>query len=358
MKEKELSRRDFIKGSTVAVTGAVILGLTECRKAYAVSDTEQTAANNGNEAETSSSLIPAYFSENLRSAVRKVREIMLGIGREGDAFVFITDCHWHNNEKHSPALIRYILKNTSVKMVVNGGDYLWGHRDTKQSAVNEIYACVKSLEFHESGCRTFNVIGNHDHNTNNNQDKSTYLTAIEAYSLTQKENENNDISYGGYNYYYWDNRAAQIRYVFFDRRAGAKPEEKTWLEEVMGTLPAGYSVICFIHGIYQAKKTDDGYIFAMEQQAVLDMFEPFKGKIICFVQGHAHMDGVFYAYNEQTEVPIIVTDCDCKNPVMTGVTATVGTITEQCFDIMIVNRTKRLIHCIRVGRGADREISF
>lgn len=355
MKEKQISRRGFIKGSAFAAVSAVIFGLNDGRKAHAASDGEASAA--GQTGNTSAD-IPPWFSENVKSAAARVREKMLGVGREGDAFVFITDCHWRNNEKHSPALIRYILKITSVKMVVNGGDYLWGHHDTKQAAIDEIYSCVKALKFNDNGCRTFNVVGNHDHNSNNNQEKSTYLSAMDAYSVIQKECESNDIIYGGYNYYYWDNRAAQIRYVFFDRRAGAKAEEEIWLKEVMGTLPNGYSVICFIHGIYQAKKTDEGRIFAIEQQVVLDMFEPYKDRLICFIQGHTHMDGVFYAYNEQTEVPIIITDCDCKRPMAPGVTASVGTITEQCFDIMVVNKKERRIHCIRVGRGADREISF
>lgn len=302
-------------------------------------------------------IVPNYFETQLDSAVSAIMQNMMAAGQNGDTFIFVTDCHWYNNQKHSPALINHILKNTNIKMVVNGGDIIQGHEATKNDAIEEIFDCIKAFQFGDSTIKTYTLFGNHDDNTNNNaEDTEAHLSQIELYALMFKSFESNNVKYGGHNYYYIDNDVTKIRYYFLDWLPSTMTAQAEWVSQSMSELPSGYDVVVFCHGIYRSQNVGGTYIFVMESQAVLDMFESYKENVICFVQGHAHMDGVFMAYDGA--VPIIITDTDAMNPVGANVTATVGTVTEQCFDVFVINKAERTISCTRVGRGSDREISY
>lgn len=296
--------------------------------------------------------IPSYFETNLATAIASIKSYMMALGTDGDAFVFVTDCHWNNNAKHSPALINEIIKKTSVRMVVNGGDYIYAHEDTKEEAYNEIYDCIQAFEFSDSNVVPFNIYGNHDNNTNNNNDATTYLVQSELYDMLLRPNASK-VVFGGYNYYYFDNDSAQIRYIFLLWGNNELPAQTAWIAEVMSSLPNGYKAVVFHHGIYGVNSSSEIVITA---QFILDAFEDYKDDLICFVQGHAHSDQVYYAYDNNTTVPIILTDTDSLSPLVGD--ATTGTITEQCFDVMIINTSTQTIQCVRVGRGSSRTISY
>ena len=295
--------------------------------------------------------VPSYFNSNLATAIATIKEKMLAIGRDGDAFAFVTDCHWNNNQKHSPALINEVLKKTSVGMVVNGGDYIYGHEATKASAYNEIYDCVQAFKFSDSRIVPFNLYGNHDNNTNNNSDSSTWLTQKELYDCLVREYES-EIVFGDYNYYYFDKDSAKIRYIFLMWGNNELSVQTAWIAEVMSSLPSGYKAIVFHHGIYGLNSSNQ---LVIQAQFILDAFEDYKDSIICFVQGHAHTDAVYYAYNGN-QVPIILTDTDSMQSI--GGTAIAGTVSEQCIDVVIINTSTQKINCVRIGRGSDREISY
>jgi hypothetical protein len=96
--------------------------------------------------------------------------------------------------------------------------------------------------------------------------------------------------------------------------------------------------------------------------------------ILFTLQGHVHYDNLFWsgydsegtysrgnAYNGETldqtkgQVPHIFTSCDAyMNRDSSAPEMELGTITEQCFDIVTVSDGH--IHLTRVGAGSDRDV--
>ena len=70
--------------------------------------------------------------------------------------------------------------------------------------------------------------------------------------------------------------------------------------------------------------------------------------------GHCHLD---YDSTSTGGIPIIMIDTD-SSQTNSDDGYTVGTITEQCFDIVTVNYTAKSVKCTRVGRGQNREFAY
>ena len=297
--------------------------------------------------------IPDYFADNISQAIERVRANMLPVGRNGDTFVFISDCHWRNNSQHSPALIRRLLEATNVRLVINGGDNLQSHLNPKASAAAEILECVNAMRFEDMGVRSIGVMGNHDNNRNNNSDNpSEYISEAEQYSIINKAYEDNDLHYGSGNWYYYDNDACKVRYFLLDWGADATAQT-SWVAETMGALPDGYKAVVVVHGIYRTTSGDETHELIMERQWVLDAFEPYRNSVLFFMQGHTHWDAVVDAYEDGT--PIIITTCDTLS---TAAGAVANTVDEQAFDVVTFDYSAGTAKCVRVGRGSDRTVEL
>ncbi len=302
---------------------------------------------------TTASDIPSYFTDNVSQAIARVRANMLSVGRNGDTFVFVTDCHWRNNSQHSPALIRRLLEATNVRLVINGGDNLQGHLNPKASAAAEILECVNAMRFEDMGVRSIGVMGNHDNNRNNNSDNpNEYISAAEQYSIINKAYEGNDLHYGSGNWYYYDNDACKVRYFMLDWGADSAAQT-SWVAETMGALPDGYKAVVVVHGIYRTTSGDETHELIMERQWVLDAFEPYRESVLFFMQGHTHWDAVVNAYEDGT--PIIITTCDTLS---TAAGAVANTVDEQAFDVVTFDYSAGTAKCVRVGRGSDRTVEL
>ncbi len=85
-------------------------------------------------------------------------------------------------------------------------------------------------------------------------------------------------------------------------------------------------------------------------------FSSYEGSIICYIAGHWHRDLI----DDKTlnGVPIILIT-SAKDDRDTSLPARVdGTDTETAFDVVVVNRKTRKIHCTRCGAGEDRTITY
>ena len=71
--------------------------------------------------------------------------------------------------------------------------------------------------------------------------------------------------------------------------------------------------------------------------------------------GHTHVDLVLYT---STGIPLVCTDTDSSRLASSNpYSYTIGTITEQAFDIVTINHTNQNVECARVGRGKNRRIN-
>lgn len=304
------------------------------------------------------SVPPYYFANNyLYDRIAAVKAKMQECMGRGDAFIFITDAHWTQNAGNSPALINYIADKVNLTKLISGGDT--GNAGGAVDFVNTIRKAFPG--------RVYHVFGNHEYFYPANG-------SLLAYNMSMY---NDDVHTGDpdRNYYYFDNNRAHIRYIVLDSYSpgtadstGAKPgyeeEQIAWLTNTALDVPAGWGIIVFTHHMYYMNLTTMALTSPPTGgQAALDVLDTYnasednKGEVICVVQGHTHHDRITHTTGG---IPVIITACDKYMPWMSGETnnepwlstRVAGTITEQAFDIVVVDRERRELHFFRIGGDA------
>lgn len=85
-------------------------------------------------------------------------------------------------------------------------------------------------------------------------------------------------------------------------------------------------------------------------------FTNYKGSIICYIAGHWHRDLTENISLNGVPIILITSAKDDRDTTLTP--RTDGTDQETAFDVVVVNRQTRKIHCIRCGAGEDRTITY
>lgn len=299
--------------------------------------------------------IPEYFEENVEAAITNYRKNAEQVGNNGDSFVFITDTHWGMNAKNSPALIHYLIKNTSLRNVFCGGDIL--DSGSKNSELAKGYDFMQAFGFVPGGLKT--VIGNHDFNKNGHTEDSSYwFTLAQTYALfyPEAEMEIQDVrcaepSTGYYEIsYYVDVPATNTRYLFVSIPFGSVSQTTTdWVVSQLTNNPTK-NFVMFSHFLMKNSQGE----MAGGASSLMNSMKSFTN-LKAWIFGHTHIDQVYYM---STGIPMICTDTDSSrlnenNPY----DYTTGTITEQAFDVMTVDYTNGNVECARVGRGKNRRVN-
>ena len=302
--------------------------------------------------------IPEYFETNLASAIAEAQTAMLSASINGETFVFLSDIHWENNEKHSPALIKAVTDALPIENTFYGGDTFNGGTQEKVIGImNDV-----RQKFTAASPHFLSVYGNHD---GNQLDGGTAFTHNEFYTLMQKQADYY-VEYEAPCYYYMDNEATKTRFIVLDSRTGTPSTASaqiSWLQSITSAAPAGWHFLVFVHVIYypgEGGAYDDPTTWIMspfmtDVCTALDAVNTAGGKKVeAIFGGHCHID-----YNGQTSggIPIVMIDCDTRQTV-SGNPQSAGTIGEQCLDIVTVNYSAEEIHCARIGRGASRTITY
>ena len=299
--------------------------------------------------------IPDYFAGNLSNVISLYRGNSESVGNGGDSFVFITDTHWGVNAKHSPALIQYLIENTNLRNVFCGGDIL--DSGSKASELAKGYDFMRQFAFVPGGLKT--VIGNHDYNKHGHVDDSSYwFTLAETYALfcPKAEMEMQDVqciepSTGYYEIsYYVDVPATNTRYLFVSIPFGSVyPATRDWVIAQLTNNPTKNFVL-FSHFLY---KNSEGEM-AGGANGLMSAIKSFSN-LKAWIFGHIHVDRVYYT---TTGIPVVGTDTDSSRLTEDNPYAyTLGTITEQAFDIMTVDYALKNVYCARVGRGKHRLVN-
>lgn len=311
--------------------------------------------------------VPAYFAENLETAISTAESNMDAVGRDGETFVFFSDPHWSNNDKHSPGLIKRIVEELPINVVICGGDMITGSRNVPDM-VNSMESCIEV--FSSLPVRFYTTIGNHDDNRHSSSAATTWSKA-KTYNLMQKQFDLETSGSGPECTYYVDIPATKTRVIVLDSEAptsAIRASEVTWLTEVLASAPDGWHAMIFLHIMYSWNTWHTGMTSD-------ELFRTELGNAICnacdthnasgtgatveaIFCGHTHFDAEF---TSTAGIPIIIIDCDARSTgtVVDGVVDyTKGTITEQCLDIVTMDYTNKVIKCVRVGRGSSREISY
>lgn len=311
--------------------------------------------------------VPAYFEENLNTAISTVEANMDSVGRDGETFVFFSDLHWSINDKHSPGLIKRIVEELPINFVICGGDMITGSRNV-EDMINSMESCISA--FSSLPVPFFTTIGNHDDNRHSDSSATTW-TKAKTYRLMQKQFDLETSGSGPECTYYVDIPATKTRVIVLDSEAptaAIHTSEVAWLTEVLASAPDGWHAMIFLHIMYSWNSWHTGMTSD-------ELFRTELGNAICnacdthnasgtgatveaIFCGHTHFDAEF---TSTAGIPIIIIDCDTSSTATTvdgAVDYAKGTITEQCLDIVTMDYVNKVIKCVRVGRGSSREISY
>ena len=290
--------------------------------------------------------IPSFYENYLDNRISTIQENDLLIGNNGDSFIFITDLHNENNY-YSPKLAHEICKKTSVDRIIYGGDYI-NEPSSKNDAINYLTTrrnkCLVSTD-------VIFLRGNHDTNPYG----TGQLTISEFYSIFDKHIEKN-INTNKNTYFYENNISQKIRYFYLDSGVDGviETEQKNWLKAKAEELDQTWTIVVFVHhGIYTDAKDDRTSIKNYPSLTIIkESLAGSTAKVACVICGHAHID----IEDTSGKYPIICTTCDAHGVQSNSASSddrTVGTITEQAFDVFHIDTFNKKIYVTRIGGGKN-----
>ena len=309
-------------------------------------------------------MIPSYYRDNnyMNSKAEAIKSAMYDAVGKYDSFIFITDMHWSRNAKKSPALINWLRKYVNINHIINGGDLYDAWDGLTTDALDDTNKAF--------GEEAYVVCGNHEFNHTGTGISNGGLTDAKAWYLFSSMHDDIVVGDASRNYFYKDNKAQKIRYIFLnmydDAGAGAaqavisfEAAQQTWLADVaLGTMEAGWLAVILTHTLYEINPdTNALYNDApiSDLSTIVDNYSG-PGEIGFILQGHTHRDRI-------TSTPggtkVVITTCDKYVPWYAtsgvadiNVTRAPGTITEQAFDVVVVDRKNRKASFIRIGAPA------
>ena len=303
--------------------------------------------------------IPSYWENEISNKESTIRAHELSIGTEGVSFFFVTDTHWKANAQHSGELLSKLTKELEIPFVVFGGDAILSHNNTKQAAVDELRT------FYAAYNKDFNLlssIGNHDDNTNNNSDTSTYLSKSELYPLMVRRQEKFMNTESNVNHFYVDNESQKVRYiqVYCPNGGAISQSDLTWVDSKVNELTSDWTVVIFSHSYFVGAGAGQDVTIPSTSVANAEHFASLNSSaqatIACWIVGHVHRD-----VSDNTHGILVIattTDCQAQSSTAGGPEMTIGTDTEQAFDCYQIDTTNKMIYVTRIGAGNDRQFDY
>lgn len=337
---------------------------------------------------------PSYWDSYIRSKIKEVNAKKQELGKCIN-FIHISDLHYEKNAKHSPYLVSKIAKECGINYIFNTGDNVSPTGTTRGRALCEIYHKMITDQYKEAGCfeKYYAVMGNHDTNMQASIPAANFDDVIiqprEVYQMmvsSIEQHPNIKASDDGL-VYYIDDEVQDVRYIvllsndsgeildtYTDTRQtwGVRQDQLDFLIDALET--SKHDIVIFAHipmssaevknydivkKVLEAYNTRGTYAktntFDMEiYDASVDVnFSTATKKVLAIFFGHDHVDKVRY-YNGIVGVQI---DTDSFNT-EGEYTKTAGTISEQCFDVVCIDRESENIYCTRIGAGINRTISL
>jgi len=319
--------------------------------------------------------VPPYYDSQLETKIAEIADNINSVGRNGETFIFITDLHWETNYKHSPALIRYILNNSNVKIVLCGGDLI--NTAEKDVAIETMRNCIKAYSYTDYEFKV--AFGNHDANslnwsTTEERDENMFSPNT-VFGLTQKpySYSNHYFSDNAINFYF-DRIDSKTRFVFVDSGQYGEFDAETIpnICALLNETPADYHIVIIQHWIVSETSASNITIkpdsiklcniihaFNAKTSVVVDSvtydFSNTNGEIVLYLGGHTHFDASYDSdsADNPAKIPIVLTNTDSTREN----TITVPT-DQQCFDVITIDYTNRTINFVRIGRGSDRSFTY
>lgn len=326
--------------------------------------------------------VPAYVVQE-RERVYKL--LLEKLNTENNIFVFNTDQHFSvaegvaENNVNNPKYvlqglnsIKELSKKISFDCVVLGGDSA-GYGGGVNSTVSGILDGINLMKNELSGTDSPVVIipGNHDayQNTSDVTAFGMYNTCVKQLTNTKTYNHDGIDNCDGY----IDLESSKLRYIFVDNYTRNERTEsaKTFLKNVLESLPSGYMAVLISHNAltnaFNGLQDAEDYNSGTKKDAVYggsyyqDVIYNYSDRIIACISGHSHLD----SWNTDNGILFIQTTCACNHTKfkfsadnITPILGTLGTATDTAFDIFIINQKEKTIEAIRYGVGCNRKWQY
>lgn len=314
--------------------------------------------------------LPSYYTEQyLKGKVGLIRSRISLHASNSDCFYFMTDEHAERNNMWSMGLIKYLNARLHIKKLFSGGDF-------SHEGINEYGIALRRKAFNGE---IYQAIGNHEYLNyswdNHQADSSVPFVATTEDEVYYGFSEfyGNNVKFGNKqrHYFYFDNEIQQIRYVFLNAYSqgdgvtnsaqhGYEQTQLDWFENVALDVESGWSIVIITHMLYEHQSSTNEVYVATFAEPVKDIIEQYdgNGKIIAVFQGHTHRDRIQYLKNGA--IPVIITTSDQNGSYVWSSEAgeyvrggdhvrESGTINEQAFDVVTIDKTLKRISCVRIG---------
>ena len=374
--ENMLARRGFLR---LAVAGA----------AMTVADWRLWAAEEG---------LPSYYGEHLAKVSSRLNALSATCD---DAFFFITDLHIPSNHCVSGRILAKLIAETGVKKVLCGGDMteaFGGKESVDRTIAAYREQWVKAVE--RAGGAFYPAKGNHDFTIRDSpkaQSGFTYpgkvahdilmdTVAVKANAVTNRDDPEAC-------YYYVDFPESHVRTIVADTTDSVRNDRTYWAvqygmgerqlnwlaEKALSTIPSGWVALVMHHipvtGIVGGEGVNGGngdmfvpwraILEAYQNRGKVSVgsreydFSNAQGRLLCSLTGHVHAERQTF----QRGLWHITEPCDaaysdyivgsmpwCKElPKKEN-----GTVYEQTFDAIHIDRRNKALHFTRIGGGGNR----
>jgi len=299
--------------------------------------------------------IPSYYFDNnyLDGRVEAINSAIAESSGDCETFIWITDIHWEPdlNARKSPLLIKYIVSKTGIKKILNGGD-TGNSQVICENAISQLRNAIGSNS-------VFTVTGNHEI-----VDATRYESPFERVA-NELRGHNSDIVYGDVDqsYFFFDNIDEKIRYVglssfglYFDGDCEKTytTEQLKWFKDKALNIETGWTIVVFTHSIYYVSCANDKLgIGPIGAEAFIDAIDNYQGKgtIACVLVGHTHRDRIHIG---NSGIPYIISSCDrhASHNGDINVNRIPGTISEQHFEVVVIDKQKRQVMLFSIGANA------
>lgn len=303
------------------------------------------------------------FLPEIEDTVQKIRDIKKNMSCADPNFTesfltlaLLTDSHYTVNGTWEDTVdnIRKVVKNTenAIDGIVHLGDFTDGMTSRK---VTSYYVKKMLSDLRENQLPVYVTLGNHDSNYfRGNKERLRMSEQRELFGLMQE-------------HYYRDFELQKVRCLFLSSydtdepvRYGFSEEEVAWVKETLDTTPAGYKVLVFSHEApldildYWARIVRNG-------RELLQVLEAYNARenaqILAFIHGHTHAEHIY----QGASFPILSIGCnkceyftDKKPEGSHTVSREMGHVTQDLWDVLMVDAQNEQLHFVRFGAGEDR----
>ncbi len=244
--------------------------------------------------------------------------------------------------------------SNAVDGIVHLGDFTDGMTSKE---VTSLYVKNMLYDLGKSGVPVHVTLGNHDANYfRGNKQRFSKDEQLQLFGLERE-------------YYYVDYDKAKVRCLFLESydadvpvRYGFSSKQIEWVRETLDETPPGYKVLVFSH---EAPLEDLDYWARLIRNGrkMMEVLEAYNAReeaqILAYIHGHTHAEHVYCG----SSFPIISIGCNkCeyypeKKP--KGSHAYMrqpGKLTQDLWDVLVVDPQAQLLHFVRFGAGEDRTV--